>query len=828
MATYSEFLRARTDAELVALLLRRPDLASPSPSTLSSLAARATSRVSLDRALSAADAATLQAVESVVALHEGADGQPGAVRAGDVLPAVGVGATETPSTGTPADPDADAALVTAALDRAVGLALLHPEDPQVRTDDVDLDTLLRPAPGLSELFGPHPAGLAAPAHRQRDVGAPALLVGALVEQAPEPARAVLDALTWGPPVGVRPRTGTPAAEAVAWLLEHGLLGTDEAQHVVLPRQVALVLRGGRTHREPARPPRAPVATVLPERVVAAESVSAAERVVRLVAQLVHTWEQTPPPVLRSGGLGVRELRRTAVQLEVDDTEAGFVVELAGAAGLVADDGEERPGYVPTLAADEWLAGDLPHRWALLARTWLTTTRAAWVVGTRDDRGLVRAALSPEPHRTWAPRMRRAVLDVLADVPPGTAPTAGDVLAVLGWRTPRAVPPAAAVEATLREAGLLGVLGAGALSPAGHALLAETTTSDADPSTTGRTSPAPARPVEEALAASLPRPVDELLLQADLTGIVPGRPTPELEALLTRTARAESRGGALTVRFTPESVRAALDAGSTAEDLLAELAAHARGAIPQPLEYLVRDAARRHGRLRAGVASSYLRADDPALVAELAEDPALAALGLVRLAPTVLAAQVPTGELLRVLRAHGLSPVAEAPDGRVVHAEPVVRRVRGRRPARDTAAGQARTQAPTRTARLTTLVAHLRAAEAADRDLDGRRAAPGRAADRPAGPRAGGGSAPSARAAAPDGGTADPVAALGLLREAVADHTDVWLEVVGPQGSLQRRRVRPLRLDGGRLRAIDPSRDAELTVAVHRIASVSPIPAEPAG
>lgn len=66
-----------------------------------------------------------------------------------------------------------------------------------------------------------------------------------------------------------------------------------------------------------------------------------------------------------------------------------------------------------------------------------------------------------------------------------------------------------------------------------------------------------------------------------------------------------------------------------------------------------------------------------------------------------------------------------------------------------------------------------------------------------------------------------MAALGLLREAIADGALVWLEVVGPTGSQDRRRVRPLTLDAGRLRAQDPARDAELTVAVHRIASVTP-------
>jgi hypothetical protein len=54
--------------------------------------------------------------------------------------------------------------------------------------------------------------------------------------------------------------------------------------------------------------------------------------------------------------------------------------------------------------------------------------------------------------------------------------------------------------------------------------------------------------------------------------------------------------------------------------------------------------------------------------------------------------------------------------------------------------------------------------------------------------------------------------LGLLREAAAEHAEVWLEMVGPRGALERRRVRPLRVDGGRVRVVDTARDAEIVVA----------------
>lgn len=761
MASFTSFLRARSDDDLVVLLTRRPDLASPSPSTLTSLAARATSRVSLDRALSAVDAAVLQGLEALVVA-----GRPEPATPEDVLTAVG------------AQSPADRTRLLEALDQAVVLALAWPDAGG-----------LRPAPGLAEVLGPYPAGLAP------DTGpAPRPEALADLSDVPPGARAVLDALTWGPPVGVRPSPGTPAAAAVDWLLHRGLLVPAENRHVLLPRAVALALRHGRTHRAPARPP--VTGTARRDRAtVTAESAQAAEAVVRAVAGLVQAWQEAPPPVLRSGGLAVRELRRVAGLLGTDEPTAALVVELAGAAGLVADDGEEEPAFVPTAEADTWTAGELPRRWAALARAWLVAPRVPWQVGERDERGAVRTALGPAVQRGWAPRLRRAVLDELAVLPAGSAPSLDDLLALARWRTPRAAPPAATVAGVLTEAGRLGLLGAGALAPAGRALL-----TGAD--------------IEAALVASLPDPVDDLLLQGDLTGVVPGRATPALDALLDRTATVESRGAALTVRFTEASVRSALDAGMDPEDLLAGLASHARGQLPQPLTYLVHDVARRHGRLRVGGAAAYLRSEDPTLLAGLAEDPRLARLGLVRLAPGVIASQAPPAELLAALRAHGLAPAAEGPGGQVLRAQPGARRRAGRppRPAR-AAATPSPTDEEARVARATALVPELRRAEAARADAP---TPAGGAEGAPGLPGGAAGHGPGGTGA----GTVDPVEALALLRQAAEDRAEVWIEVVGPRGVPQRRLVRPLHVEGGRLRALDPAREAEITVTVHSIASAT--------
>lgn len=930
---FADDLRERSDEALVALLRARPDLATPSPSTLRSLAARASSRTSTERALARTDALTLQVLEAVLALSpartvpdprgpreapqaSGAQAarRPAAVRVTPAVVARSLGV-----------PEEDAPLVREAVAHALESALLWDADPGApgRATGAGYEPDLRTAPGLDEVLGPYPAGLGPDTETAatRALDAPGSQPGVPpLDEVPAGARAVLDALAWGPPVGVLPAPGSRARDAVDRLVRQGYLVRSDARHVMLPRAVGLALRGGRTHREPAaRPPR-PQGRSVSRATVDAESATAALEIVRRIAVLLATWTDAPAPLLRAGGLGVRDLRRVAAAMEADEASAAFVLELASTAGLVADDGEAPPSYVPTVSGVEWLDGALPgpddaERWAVLVRAWAASRRTPWQIGTRDERGALRAPLAPDLNRPWVPRLRAQVLEVLATAPDhdgaATALTTSAVSDVLAWSTPRAVPPERAVDGLLMEAAWLGVTGAGALSTAGRALLDEIgarAAADADPAPESRSAAdrGTADPVVTALRAALPPEVEEVLLQGDLTGIVPGRPSRELARLLGRAADSESRGAATTVRFTAESVTRSLDHGTTADDLLAELARRSPVPLPQPLEYLVRDTARRHGAVRVGSAGSYLRAAEPTILAGLENDPSLAHLGLVRLAPTVLAAAADPVELHEALRARGLVSALESPGGQVLD-------LRRARPGRAVPAPRSALVVGGRVAAAVSsapdyaaLVASLRAADLATRDTDNtasraraeardaaRAAAgallrddtpepePGPAAGTPtpsadvelaersqpgdpryhladlgvyqgpqgsaasgttsggspaAGSTSGFGDPPpglgGARTAAAgvghdvteapdDEGTQHPADALAILRDAIRDGAHVWVELVGRTGSPERRRLRPLRLDGGRLRAVDPARDAELTVAVHRIAGVDP-------
>src|SRR5688500_19409241 len=65
-ATLAGWLRTRSDEQLSALLVARPDVARPAPSDLVALASRLAVPVSVDRALDELDAATLQVLDVVL------------------------------------------------------------------------------------------------------------------------------------------------------------------------------------------------------------------------------------------------------------------------------------------------------------------------------------------------------------------------------------------------------------------------------------------------------------------------------------------------------------------------------------------------------------------------------------------------------------------------------------------------------------------------------------------------------------------------------------------------------------------------------------------
>jgi Helicase conserved C-terminal domain len=633
---------------------------------------------------------------------------------------------------------------------------------------------------VSEVLGPHPAGLG-PAVTELPGLTPAWCASAealdqVIASAPAGARNILDMLAWGPPIGTL-SPGGPMASAGTWLVSHQLLIALSSEHVVLPREVGLRLRGGRLHRRTALNAPKPTVTAHQQSSVDDAAGGQASELLGLVDELAADWGPRPPRVLRAGGLSVRDFKRLASILDVDQAHAAFVVETAYAAGLLADDGSLEPVWAPTPGYDDWQQKPSAHRWVRLSQDWLASGRAPHLVGTPPaGGGSPINALSGEVVYPPVRQLRGDVLTELAALPEGQAPDLASLADRLRWRRPmrRAEIIEAVTAAVLAEAEWLGITGRGALSTAGRLLFEAT----ADPSA-----------AEEAINTHLPSPVEHVLLQADLTAVAPGRLEGSLAQFMRLVADVESRGGATVYRFSPQSVRRGLDAGWSSAQVLTALQDASRTPVPQPLEYLVGDIARRHGQTRVGTVSAYIRSDDTTVLDTMLADRGLAALQLRRVAPTVVVSQAHTLVVLEMLRENGFAPVAETTEGGVQ----IPRVAQHRTPARRSPA------APTITSvvdeELTeTLISALRAGEeSAAYERERARAQPG--------PRL-----PST----------EPAVALALLREASADSLGVWIGYADADGRTKRILFYPKRIEGGRAYGSVEGSNVEHTFSIHRI------------
>jgi hypothetical protein len=746
--TLTEWLRDRDDAALARLLAARPDLATPVPADTTVLATRAGSRASVARAAEGLDTFTLAVLDALLLCD--ADSRP--VGIGEVAAMVG---TKVPRK-----------RVREAVDTLVALAIAWggPDG-------------LTVAPAAREAAGYFPGGLGrhAPALDGADVGA-------LLATLDEPERKVLTALADGQPTGRTKDADVlvPVEQAktpIQRLLARGLLLRRDSETVELPRQVGVALRGANPMGQIRFNPPAVQTSAHAVSTVDGTAAGEAMELVRHTEALVNAWSAEPPPVLRTGGLGIREIRKLARELGADEQRTTLVVEVAYGAGLVTDTDTTAPQWAPTTHADVWLAASPSQRWATLAHAWLELPRLPGLSGTKDAKDKVLSPLSEEMRRPLAPAGRRRVLGALADLSPGTGVDSADELAgLLAWQAPRRGGRLRdeVVLWTLREANALGVVAFGALTTAGQALL------DDGPAAAAKR-----------MAEAMPEPVDHVLVQADLTIVAPGPLEQALAQEINLVADVESAGGATVYRIGDATIRRALDAGRTSTDLHELFRTRSRTPVPQSLTYMIDDVARRHGVLRGGAAMSFLRCDDDVLLTQVATSPAGVRLELRRIAPGVLVSPVPLVDVMDELRAAGFAPSAEGNDGQLLD----LRNKGVRVPVRQRPRTGTSPKPPTEE-QLADLVSALRAG------------------DRAASTRRGKTVSLSA------GSGADTSATLALLQEAVAQSRSVFIGYVDSHGTASQRVIEPTRVGAGVLEGLDSTRSELHRFALHRITSVS--------
>ncbi|SEP09646.1 helicase C-terminal domain-containing protein [Trujillonella endophytica] len=735
-ATLAGWLRTRTDAQVAALLAARPDVARPAPTDVVALASRLAVPVSVDRALDELDAATLQVLD--VVLLAPTDG----VDAADLFGAL---------------PEVPEQVLEGALEALTTRALLWGED-------------LLHAPEPVRRAVRYPAGLGRRAAELR-LTLPADLPAALGEL-PADEREVLERLAGSRPVGHLPDTSGGPGTAARRLLQRGLLARIDALNVELPREVALLLRGSRPYGPPRLRPEPEVST-RDTTTLDRRAAGAALEIVGRIGELLTLLEEEPAGLLRSGGVAVRDQKRVARTLHVDETDAGWLLELALAAGLLDVGGPHRDEWLPTRAYDLWREQDLADRWATLAAGWLDSSRLPSLVGQRDVGGKAVNALSPDLVRHTAAGIRRGALAALAEYPRGAGLAPDALVELLRWRTPRRADRLAPVPGMLDEAARLGVLVGGVLTTGGRGLL----TGGEDGAADG-------------MRGLLPAPVDHVLAQPDLSLIAPGPLVAELADTLAVVADVESSGGATVFRVSEASVRRALDSGWSATDLHEFFTRASRTPVPQALDYLVDDVARQHGRVRVGSIESYVRSDDHGLLSQVLNDRRTASAELRRLAPGVLVSGLGADEVLTVLREAGYAPAGESAGGAVLTRPPARPRALGRKTTTTTTAAPR----PLTEAELAATVREIRAGDAAlsARRTEAVRQIPG----------------------------VTTAGTLELLSRAVRVGLPVWLGYVDAQGSGSQRIVQPVSLGGGFLQAFDEGRGETRTFAVHRITSVA--------
>lgn len=816
----SKELQARSDDSLRALFSARPDLISPGVPDFAALAARASGRVSVQRALERLNRPQMQVLET---LHLCTNTDTGHSASAPMLKKLINGATLT--------------ALEKMLHSLQELALVHRAEPPHGAAPAagSKQRYYLPVGSLKDVIGIYPAGLGRsytelvrlqPAFAQRIVQLVGELHhhGAAVSPAATPMEAALSLQHWtATPESLRQiletapdrttallaRFGNWAMGAVPqaqrrasvlheaadvgpvdWLLARGLLVPLDAAHVELPHSVGVSLRGGFVIETFALTPPAPRLGSTSAALRRNAALGAIAETLRLVGELLHIVREQPLVTLRSGGVGVRELKRLADALRIEMHDAGVLAELCALAGLIRLDVDSSAWVQP--AQLEWLTLPRQEQWLWLVNAWLASERAPSLVGQpvngqaavpalhRGLAGNTINALSAEAQRPDAPVVRKRILEILAELtgeaaaPDGQAPVldAAAVLERADWAQPRMARRfSSLIRGVLAEAELLGLIGSGALSQIGAAIAAE--------------QPDEAMGI---LGEHLPAALNHVLLQADLTAVAPGYLAPDLTEKLLTMADAEGQGPATIYRFSASSVRRALDSGQDAQGMLDFLGLHSATAIPQPLKYLIEDTAARHARLRVGSAASFIQSDDETALLELLNTPGASGLGLVRIAPTVLVSHAAPRETAQLLRSLGLSPAVE-----------------------ESGAGSIRLR------RTTALPGSVRPVYSAPRtappeaDVDAQlevlrneRTAEGGTAGHPA-------AAPGSEEATQLG--------LETLQKAIRLKQRVVMNIVDSMGNAVRETVVPVAVNGGRVRVFDPAKETERVLSIHRIIDV---------
>ena len=650
----ADAIEALTDAELAELLARRPELADPLPAAFGDLASRASAPYSLQACLSHLRTPVREVLDGFAYLGEQASVRGLADLAG------------TPT---------DLAALGAAVDEARRLCLVIPNSIHPRETMFSLTPALRrmiPAPfslrqpllvvldrytlsdlrmiatnlGLGERNETKQVTLARVIEH---LSVPSN-VSTLLESATHDAESLLHGIhDMGgiASIDTRPYGRDELTDGVRWLFSFGLLAPLDLETVIVPREIALALRGGVPLR--AYQLNVPIASTPTGARLPAMVELSPPALIDAIAAIGLGLAREPLVSLTTGGVAVRDVRATAKRLGMDERSVARLLELAGHSNLLAIDRLSR--IASTTTFNDWLTLPPLDRWLTLVHVWSVLPATLIRLPTNGSATRV-APLSYsyfcDDNQIWRRGfVLRALYDASSPIDLASLAAAAQWFAPGRWRdVGHSHDVAQAVQEILEEASLLGLIRGGTLTALARAtLFAEDSAVLAD-----------------AAGLVFPPPISTFTVQADLTALAPQELDPGVVAGLARCADAASFGAATVYRFSETSLRRAFDLGETSSTLLDFLDEHARPIVPQPLRYLVEDVARRYGSLRVSTGNSYIRSDDAALLADVVRSKRLAKLKLRLLAPTVAVSSELASKVVTALREGGFLPVVEDREG----------------------------------------------------------------------------------------------------------------------------------------------------------------------
>ena len=289
-------------------------------------------------------------------------------------------------------------------------------------------------------------------------------------------------------------------------------------------------------------------------------------VIQALTELIFELEQRYIREVGKRGVGLPDVKRLAAHLSKPNEYAKQVFELAQFANLAEIEGSR---WQLGQRAENWISWSDRERWSHLAETWLS------LLGDEAARELL-AILPAESFE------RR-----LAEVYPFADSTATN-----------------RIKKVAEIANLIGLI-ANSQATGWLGLLSSLQTAS------------------ERAIAGLPSAAERVIIQADLTLIAPSPLPTELEISLRRFADTEQIGMASSYRLSALSVSHGLETGLAVEEIRALLLRLSAKDLPQPVDYLLKEAESRFARLKVYAtksgAHSQIVSTDKILLAEIHND-----------------------------------------------------------------------------------------------------------------------------------------------------------------------------------------------------------------